>query len=52
MANKNDNPDPNTTVPHDETTAPEASGRTAAPKKATAPQDAPDSGTTVPHDDA
>ena len=52
MATQNNDPDPTTTVPHDETTEPEASGRTAATKKAGSPQDQPDGGTTVPHDDA
>jgi hypothetical protein len=51
MATQNNDPDPNTTVPHDETTEAEASGRTADPKK-TAPQEQPEGGTTVPHDDA
>lgn len=51
MATQNNDPQPNTSVPHDEENAPEATGRTSDPTT-TVPQDQadPTTGTTVPQD--
>ncbi len=49
MATPKDNVDPNTSVPHDETSKTEVGGRKADPKGA--PQEQPDPSTTVPHDE-
>ena len=49
MATENDNPGPNTSVPHDETVAAEVGGR--IDPEASVSKEQPDPTTSVPHDE-